>query len=66
MRKKALLALHHFYQCSPSSIDHLKEDVRKALSDPDPGVMEAALTLLHDMIQVLVESKRFICDLFKS
>ena len=53
MRKKAILALHHFYQCAPSSIDHLKDDIRKGLSDPDPGVMEAALILLHDIIQVL-------------
>ena len=28
------------------------EDFRRALSDPDPGVMEAALILLHDVIKV--------------
>ena len=52
VRKKALLAMHHFYQCSSSSVEHLGEDFRRALSDPDPGVMEAALILLHDIIKV--------------
>ena len=52
VRKKSLLALHHFYRCSPSSVLHLMDDFRRALSDPDPGVMEAALILLHDVIKV--------------
>jgi AP-4 complex subunit epsilon-1 len=51
VRKKALLALHHFYRSSPSSVSHLKNDIRHALSDPDPGVMEAALVLLTDVIK---------------
>ena len=28
------------------------EEFRQALSDPDPGVMEAAVVLLHDVIKV--------------
>ena len=46
------MAMHHFYRCSPESIGHLMEEFRQALSDPDPGVMEAAVVLLHDVIKV--------------
>lgn len=53
VRKKAVLALHHFYRCSPSSVTHLMDDFRSALSDPDPGVMEAALCLLLDVVKVI-------------
>ena len=44
--------MHHFYRCSSDSIGHLLEEFRQALSDPDPGVMDAAVVLLHDMIKV--------------
>lgn len=46
--------MHHFYRVSPGSISHLMEDFRRALSDPDPGVMEAALILLYDVIKVSI------------
>ena len=52
MRKKAIMAMHHFYKLSASSVGHLEDDFRRALSDQDPGVMEAALVLFLDMAKV--------------
>ena len=52
VRKKALLAMHHFQLISPSSVSHLHDEFRSSLSDPDPGVMAAALILLHEIIKV--------------
>ena len=52
MRKKAIMAMHHFYKLSPGSVAHLEDDFRRALSDQDPGVMEAALVLFLDMAKV--------------
>ena len=52
VRKKAIMAMHHFYKLSPASVSHLEDDFRRALSDQDPGVMEAALVLFLDMVKV--------------
>lgn len=52
MRKKAIMAMQHFYKLSPGSVAHLEDDFRRALSDQDPGVMEAALVLFLDMTKV--------------
>ncbi len=52
MRKKAVMVMHKFYHLSPGTVDHLEDDFRRCLSDKDPGVMEAALVLFHDMISV--------------
>ena len=46
------MAMHHFYKLSPGSVAHLEDDFRRALSDQDPGVMEAALVLFLDMAKV--------------
>ncbi len=54
VRKKAVMVMHHFHKLSPSSVSHLEDDFRRALSDQDPGVMEAALILVHDLAQVCV------------
>ena len=54
VRKKAVMVMHHFHKLSPSSVSHLEDDFRRALSDSDPGVMEAALILIHDLAQVRV------------
>ncbi len=48
------MVMHHFHRLSPSSVSHLEDDFRRALSDQDPGVMEAALILMHDLAQVSV------------
>ncbi|KAG8054217.1 hypothetical protein GUJ93_ZPchr0001g33102 [Zizania palustris] len=37
VRKKAVMALHRFYQRSPSSVSHLVSNFRKRLCDNDPG-----------------------------
>jgi len=52
VRKKAVMVMHKFYSLSPGTVDHLEDDFRRCLSDKDPGVMEAALVLFHDMIVV--------------
>ena len=52
VRKKAVMAMHHFYTLSPGAVSHLQDDFRRCLSDQDPGVMEAALILFHDMATV--------------
>ena len=46
------MVMHHFYSLSPSTVSHLEDDFRRVISDKDPGVMEAALILFHDMITV--------------
>ena len=46
------MAMHRFLLLSPDSISHLEDDFRRSLSDQDPGVMEAALILFHDLIKV--------------
>eukprot|EP00743_Colponemidia_sp_Colp-15_P002166 GILK01002351.1.p1 GENE.GILK01002351.1~~GILK01002351.1.p1 ORF type:complete len:1062 (-),score=193.43 GILK01002351.1:67-3252(-) len=49
VRKKAVMAMHRFYQLSNSSVaDHI-DKLRRALCDKDPGVMGATLHVLHDM-----------------
>ncbi|KAF8391905.1 hypothetical protein HHK36_022245 [Tetracentron sinense] len=56
VRKKAIMALHRFYQRSPSSVSHLISNFRKKLCDNDPGVMGATLCPLFDLITVDVNS----------
>ncbi|KAL0407946.1 UNVERIFIED_CONTAM: AP-4 complex subunit epsilon, partial [Sesamum radiatum] len=56
VRKKAVMALHRFYQRSPGSVSHLISHFRKRLSDNDPGVMGAALCPLFDLITIDVNS----------
>ncbi|TQE04464.1 hypothetical protein C1H46_009880 [Malus baccata] len=52
VRKKAIMALHRFYQKSPSSVSHLVSNFRKRLCDNDPGVMGATLCSLFDLITI--------------
>ncbi|CAN1143946.1 AP-4 complex subunit epsilon [Linum perenne] len=56
VRKKAIMALHRFYQKSPSSVSHLISNFRKRLCDNDPGVMGATLYPLFDLISRDVNS----------
>jgi AP-4 complex subunit epsilon-1 len=51
VRKKAVCALHRFYQLDPSSISTMGDKIRRALCDKDPSVMAASLCLLHDLIR---------------
>ncbi|KAL3651019.1 hypothetical protein CASFOL_007422 [Castilleja foliolosa] len=52
VRKKAVMALHRFYQRAPGSVSHLISNFRKRLCDNDPGVMGATLCPLFDLISV--------------
>lgn len=56
VRKKAIMALHRFYQRSPSSVNHLTSHFRKRLCDNDPGVMGATLCPLFDLITIDVNA----------
>lgn len=50
VRKKAVMALHRFYQKSSASVSHLLTNFRKRLCDNDPGVMGASLCPLFNLI----------------
>ena len=52
VRRKAVMVMHHFYLRLPSSVSHLDEDFRRMLGDTDPGVMEGALVLFHQLVKV--------------
>ncbi|KAI4327904.1 hypothetical protein L6164_020313 [Bauhinia variegata] len=66
VRKKAVMALHRFYQKSPSSVSHLVSNFRKRLCDNDPGVMGATLCPLFDLITVDVNSYKDLVISFVS
>lgn len=50
VRKKAVMALHHFWQRNPGSVAHLQDKFRRALCDRDPAVMNASLAVFYDQI----------------
>ncbi|XP_073028314.1 AP-4 complex subunit epsilon-like [Primulina eburnea] len=56
VRRKAVMALHRFYQRAPGSVSHLISNFRKRLCDNDPGVMGATLYPLFDLIMTDVDS----------
>lgn len=66
VRKKAIMALHRFYQRSPSSVSHLVSNFRKKLSDNDPSVMGATLCPLYDLITVDANSYKDLVVSFVS
>lgn len=66
VRKKAVMALHRFFQKSPSSICHLVSNFRKRLCDNDPGVMGATLCPLYDLIAADVNSYKDLVVSFVS
>ncbi|KAE8657199.1 AP-4 complex subunit epsilon [Hibiscus syriacus] len=66
VRKKAIMALHCFYQKSPSSVSHLISNFRKRLCDNDPGVMGATLCPLFDLITRDVNSYKDLVISFVS
>ncbi|KAM1049162.1 hypothetical protein ACFX2C_028290 [Malus domestica] len=66
VRKKAIMALHRFYQKSPSSVSHLVSNFRKRLCDNDPGVMGATLWPLFDLITIDVNSYKDLVVSFVS
>ncbi|KAL2901088.1 AP-4 complex subunit epsilon [Bienertia sinuspersici] len=66
VKKKAVMALHRFYQQSPSSVSHLVSNFRKKLSDNDPSVMGAALCPLYDLIMIDANSYKDLVGSFVS
>ncbi|GMJ12572.1 Adaptor Protein Complex 4E [Hibiscus trionum] len=66
VRKKAIMALHRFYQKSPSSVSHLVSNFRKRLCDNDPGVMGATLCPLFELITIDVSSYKDLVISFVS
>ncbi|CAL9145664.1 unnamed protein product [Musa hybrid cultivar] len=66
VRKKAVMALHRFYQRSPASVSHLISNFRKRLCDNDPGVMGATLFPLFDLITADVNSYKDLVISFVS
>ncbi|KAK3008025.1 hypothetical protein RJ639_013437, partial [Escallonia herrerae] len=66
VRKKAVMALHRFYQRSSSSVSHLVSNFRKRLCDSDPGVMGATLCPLFDLITIDVNSYKDLVVSFVS
>ncbi|KAK4748751.1 hypothetical protein SAY87_015337 [Trapa incisa] len=66
VRKKAVMALHRFYQKSPSTVSHLISNFRKKLCDSDPGVMGATLCPLFDLVTVDVKSYKDLVVSFVS
>lgn len=66
VRKKAIMALHRFYQRAPTSVSHLLSHFRKRLSDNDPGVMGATLCPLFDLINADVNSYKDLVISFVS
>ncbi|XP_052878467.1 AP-4 complex subunit epsilon isoform X1 [Gossypium arboreum] len=66
VRKKAIMALHRFYQKSPSSVSHLVSNFRKRLCDNDPGVMGATLCPLFELIARDVNSYKDLVISFVS
>ena len=51
VRKKAIIALHRFFQLAPDvvSSEELMEKARKVLCDRDPSVMGSCLNVIEDM-----------------
>ncbi|XP_008810151.1 AP-4 complex subunit epsilon [Phoenix dactylifera] len=66
VRKKAVLALHRFYQRAPNSVSHLISNFRKRLCDNDPGVMGATLCPLFDLIKEDINSYKDLVVSFVS
>ncbi|KAF3796033.1 AP-4 complex subunit epsilon [Nymphaea thermarum] len=66
VRKKAVMALHRFFQRAPSSVSHLISNFRKRLCDNDPGVMGASLCPLSDIISSDVNSYKDLVVSFVS
>ncbi|XP_068655490.1 AP-4 complex subunit epsilon [Aristolochia californica] len=66
VRRKAIMALHRFYQKAPGSVTHLVSNFRKRLCDNDPGVMGATLCPLFDLITTDVNSYKDLVVSFVS
>ncbi|KAH9254175.1 hypothetical protein BASA81_007764 [Batrachochytrium salamandrivorans] len=66
VRKKAVMALHRFYQLDPSSVAHLIGPVKALVRDRDPSVMASALCLLHEFAKQDPHSQLDLLDQYCS
>eukprot|EP00249_Psilotum_nudum_P022263 c28444_g1_i1 orf=707-3676(+) len=66
VRKKAVMALHRFYQRSPATVSHLVPKFRQRLCDNDPSVMSASLCALFDLISADAHSYKNLTASFVS
>lgn len=64
VRKKAVMALHRFYQKASSTVSHVIPKFRKRLCDNDPGVMGASLCPLFDLITADAQSYKDLTTSF--
>jgi len=75
VRKKAIMALHRFYQIAPEAIGRIDliEKLRRVLCDRDPSVMSASLNVIEcmalqdaapfkDLIPSLISILKQICE----
>jgi AP-4 complex subunit epsilon-1 len=49
VRKKAVMAIHRFIEIAPETLSECRDQVKRALCDPDPSVMAASLHVVHKM-----------------
>lgn len=66
VRKKAVMALHRFYQLDPTSVAHLIGPVKALVRDRDPSVMASALCLLHEFAKQDAHSQLDLLDQYCS
>lgn len=66
VRKKAIVAAHHFFKLEPSIVLDQRDQIRKVLCDPDPSVMGASLHILCEMAKANVQSCKDLVPSFVS
>lgn len=66
VRKKAIVAMNRFHKLDPSIVLDQKDQIRKALCDPDPSVMGASLHIFHEIAKVNVQSCKDLVPSFVS
>jgi AP-4 complex subunit epsilon-1 len=47
VRKKSVMAMHRFLEIAPDQVLEVRDSVKKALCDPEPSVMAAALHVVY-------------------
>lgn len=66
VRKKAVVAVHHFHKLVPETVTDQKDLVRKALCDPDPSVMGASLHVLFEVAKATPSNNKDLVPSFVS
>lgn len=66
VRKKAVIAVHHFHKLVPEMVLDQKDLIRKVLCDPDPSVMGASLHIFYEMAKTNPASCKDLAPSFVS